>query len=238
MNRRDLLKAGTMASAGAFLPLAPAIQEAKRILVAGAHPDDPESGCGGTAFNLVQQGHQLDILYFTKGEAGIPGKSHEEAASIREKESREACKILGAAPHFFGQIDGSSFVNTEEYDKMKTMIGDLKPDLVFAQWPVDTHRDHRHLSLLVYGAWLSLDRAFDLYYYEVETGHQTQTFSPTVFSDITESEPIKRKACYAHASQNPDDFYGDHLQMSSFRGLQCGVTHAEAFIHQAGKSFS
>ncbi len=236
MNRREILKSGIYASTTAFFPFISRDRgplESKTIVITGAHPDDPESGCGGTIARLNKEGHKIKILYFTRGEAGIQGKSHEEAASIREKEARNACEILGAEPYFFGQIDGSTFINSDEYSKMENMISGMAPDIVFTQWPIDTHRDHRHLSLLVYGTWLSMNRRFSLYYYEVMTGIQTQTFSPGDFADITEYEALKRKSCYAHASQDPDDFYGVHIKMNIFRGMQGGFKYAEAFVRQA-----
>ena len=54
-----------------------------RVLVAGGHPDDPESGCGGTIARYVQMGHEVTVLYLTRGEAGIKRKTHDEAAAIR-----------------------------------------------------------------------------------------------------------------------------------------------------------
>ena len=157
-----MIKSGILASSAAFMPLQQRVTRAGQqkliVLVTGGHPDDPESGCGGTIARLVREGHGVKILYFTKGEAGISGKSQEEAASIREKEAREACSLLNAEPLFFGQIDGSTFVNPDAYDRMKKLISSVNPDLVFTQWPIDTHRDHRHLSMLVYGTWLAMQR--------------------------------------------------------------------------------
>ena len=235
MKRRELLKSGFLASAGAIFPSAPYLKQEnppRTFLITGAHPDDPETGCGGTIARLIQEGNKVKILYFTRGEAGIPGKTHAEASAIREGEARKACQVLGAEPYFFGQVDGSTFINGDEYVKMTQMLASLKPDIVFTHWPVDTHPDHRHISLLVYNSWLSLDRKFPLYYYEVLTGEQTQTFSPTDFADISDVEPLKRQACYAHVSQNPDDFYPYHMQMSLLRGWQCGHKNAEAFVRQ------
>ncbi len=237
MNRREILKSGVYVSASAFFPELKknsSQEKPKTIIISGAHPDDPESGCGGTIARLVAEGHKVIILYFTKGEAGIKGKSHEEASSIREKEARKACEILKAEPVFYGQIDGSTFINPDEYTKMTKMISAFTPEIVFTQWPIDTHPDHRHLSLLVYGSWLNLNRSFSLYYYEVLTGMQTQTFSPVDFADITDYEELKKESCYAHASQDPDDFYSIHTRMNIFRGMQCGCKYAEAFVRQAG----
>src|SRR5215216_1692960 len=67
-----------------------------KVLVAGGHPDDPESGCGGTIARYVGAGHEVLALYLTRGEAGIQGTSHEDAARIRTAEAERACAILGA----------------------------------------------------------------------------------------------------------------------------------------------
>ena len=37
------------------------------VLAIGAHPDDPETGCGGTLAKLASQGHNVSILYLTRG---------------------------------------------------------------------------------------------------------------------------------------------------------------------------
>jgi hypothetical protein len=60
------------------------------IVCVGAHPDDPESGCGATLAKFVAAGHAVTIIYLTRGEAGIAGKSKEDAAAIRSKEAIEA----------------------------------------------------------------------------------------------------------------------------------------------------
>ncbi|HEX3767140.1 MAG TPA: PIG-L family deacetylase, partial [Puia sp.] len=69
--------------------------EKLKIACVGGHPDDPESGCGGTLARFVTAGHAVTIIYLTRGEAGIAGKSHGDAADIRTREATEACKILG-----------------------------------------------------------------------------------------------------------------------------------------------
>jgi len=200
------------------------------IVVAGGHPDDPESACGGAMARYADLGNKVISLYLTRGEAGIPGKSHDEAAAIRTREAERACEILKARPVFAGQIDGDTEINASRYRQFRELLEGLKPDLVFTHWPVDTHPDHRAASLLVHDAWLRLRKSFELYYFEVMTGAQTQEFDPTQYVDITGTEARKRAACYAHVSQNPDEFYADHDMMNRFRGMEAGVKYAEAFV--------
>lgn len=87
-------------------------------------------------------------MYLTTGEAGIPGKSHDEAAAIRKQEAINACKVLDAKPVFAGQIDGDTIFNNEWLAKIQKLIIDEKPDIVFTQWPLDSHQDHQVTSVL------------------------------------------------------------------------------------------
>ena len=71
ISRRALLGAG-LPVIGAGLPAA----DAKRlnVVVAGGHPDDPETGAGGAMARYAALGHNVISLYLTRGEAGIDGK--------------------------------------------------------------------------------------------------------------------------------------------------------------------
>src|SRR5512138_3462284 len=94
-----------------------------KILCIGGHPDDPESGCGGTLAKFAAAGHRVTIIYLTRGEAGIPGKSHAESARIRTAEAEAACKILGAEAVFAGQVDGNTVFDNAWVDKIIGLVG-------------------------------------------------------------------------------------------------------------------
>lgn len=236
LTRRQLLARSGIATAAAF-PIAAAAGEnradaAMRILVVGGHPGDPEAGCGGTIARYTSQGHDVTCLYLTRGEAGVQGKTAREAAAVRSAEAQSACKILKARPLFADQIDGATEVTATRYADFARLITAANPDVVFTQWPVDGHPDHRVCSLLTYDAWLKSGRKFALYYYEVDLGSDTQCFRPTHYVDVEATEPLKREACMAHMSQDPAGFYTrDHVPMLRFRGMECGCKAAEAFIH-------
>jgi LmbE family N-acetylglucosaminyl deacetylase len=206
-----------------------------KVLVLGAHPGDPEAGCGGTIARYTDAGHDVVALYLTRGEAGVTGKTHAQAASIRTAEAEAACRILKARPAFAGQIDGATEVTPARAAEFSKLIAGERPDVVFTHWPLDTHADHRACASLTYDAWLRSGRSFALYFYEVDLGSDTQCFRPTHYVDVSATEPRKRAACMAHASQNPagpGGFYvKDHEPMLRFRGLECGSKSAEAFIH-------
>ena len=238
--RRNLLGVSGALAGGTLLGLAARQGEAPgekserdprlKVVVVGAHPDDPETGCGGTMARYAAAGHRVTAIYLTRGERGIRGKSLEEAARIRTAEAQAACRILGAKPLFAGQIDGDTETGNRRYEEFLKFIQEEDPDLLFTHWPIDRHRDHRAASLLAFDAWLKMDRKFDLYFFEVLSGNQSQTFSPTHYVDITATEPLKRKATFAHASQNPEGLYRRHDLMNRFRGAEYRCEFAEAFV--------
>jgi LmbE family N-acetylglucosaminyl deacetylase len=211
-----------------------------RIVCVGAHPDDPESGAGGTLAKLAAAGHSVTIVYFTRGEAGIPGRSNEDAAAIRTAEATAACRLLGAKPVFAGQVDGASVVTNEWVARMERVIADERPDIVFSHWPIDSHKDHQCASLLTIQAWMRATPKFDLYFFEVCSGSQTIVFQPTDYVDITGVLELKHKAVFCHESQNPAEIYrpgtpGNHAVMEEYRGIQIGVKAAEAFVRMVGQ---
>lgn len=234
-------------AAGASLLTLPSLLQARnnqkfsknKIVCVGGHPDDPESGCGGTLAKLKKAGHDVTIIYLTTGEAGIPGKSYSEAAAIRKQEALKACEILQAKPVFAGQVDGDTIVNNQWVEKISQLIAAEKPDIVFTHWPVDSHKDHQAASLLTIQSWMRSQEPWPLYFFEVCIGEQTMIFHPTDYVDITDVQEQKKKAVYCHVSQDPPGIYScGHAAMEDFRGRELGVHAAEAFVRMNGRKMA
>lgn len=202
-----------------------------RVVCVGAHPDDPESGCGGTLRLFVEQGAEVTVVYLTRGEAGIDGKTHEEAARIRSAEAEQACRILGVHYEFAGQIDGAAELNAERTQQFSDLLVRLKPDVILTHWPLDTHRDHTIAGELSLRACLERLPKTSLYFYEVFTGIQSLNFQPTDYVDITKAQDVKKRATVAHRSQDGEAVYRIQEEMARSRGLEVRVSAAEAFIH-------
>jgi LmbE family N-acetylglucosaminyl deacetylase len=212
------------------------LQGYKKVLVIGAHPDDPESMCAGTMLKLKAMGAEVVAVYLTSGEAGIVGKTHEQARTIRQAEARKACEVLGVRAVFLTQTDGNAEVNKERYAEMKALIEAEQPDMVITHWPIDSHRDHRVCSILVYDAWRMTGRGFDLYYSEVMTGMQTQNFTPSLWVNITDYRDKKIEAYLCHESQELEGAVKEyHDTMERMRGMECQAKYAEAFVQQLWK---
>ncbi len=235
MHRREVLKragilAGTAAVSAIAQDSAPTMRKFK-IVVTGGHPGDPEYGCGGTVARLTSLGHDVVLLYLNDG-------AWETSAAIRMAEARKACDILKARPAYAGQANGHAIVDNAHYESFQKIIAEEKPDAVFNQWFIDNHPDHRAIANLTYEAWNRLKRRFAMYYYEVSDGEDTMQFNaPTHYVDITAVADTKKAACYAHASQNPDFFFGVQDTVAAFRGLSIGSKRAEAFLLQIGSPF-
>jgi N-acetylglucosamine malate deacetylase 1 len=200
------------------------------IVVAGGHPGDPEYGCGGTVACYTEQGHKVVLLYLNRGEgvddgeAGCPERYPQQGSVIRVQEALAARDILAATAVFAGQCNGHAVVDPPHYKAFAELLRDLNPDVVFNQWPIDNHPDHRALSNLTYEAWIRMGRTPALYYYEVSNGEDTLMFTPSDYVDISATEARKRQACYAHASQTPDRFYALQSDVARFRGIRGGVS--------------
>jgi LmbE family N-acetylglucosaminyl deacetylase len=200
------------------------------IVCVGAHPDDAEAGCGGTLAKLAAQGHNVTILYLTRGEAGIRGGGRDTTAVVRTFEAQQACDVLDSTPVFVNQIDGETSTDLEHSHRFIEMLLQLKPDIVFTHWPLDTHRDHRNAAQLTYQAWQASKEKFSLVYYEVMTGVQTHHFQPNCFVDISPVWQQKQQAIYVHRSQTPSRFYPYHEEMEKRRGTESNLERAEAFV--------
>jgi LmbE family N-acetylglucosaminyl deacetylase len=211
-------------------PALKAIGSRLKVLCVGAHPDDPESGCGGTLARYVAAGHDVTLLYLTAGENGIEGVPGPDAGKTRTAEAKEACAILGAKPVFVGQVNGHVEVTDATARAFRALFDAEKPDVVFTQWPMDTDPEHQACSLLTLRAFLGTPRATPLYYYEVETGSQTLGFAQSAYVDISATREKKVEALRAHKSQSFEGLYERHHEkMEAFRGRELGVSAAEAF---------
>jgi LmbE family N-acetylglucosaminyl deacetylase len=199
------------------------------IVAIGAHPDDPETGCGGTIARLAGDGHRVTVVYQTRGEAGVKHGDRATTARLRTSEALSGAGILGAKAVFANQIDGETSASPEQSKHFTDLLRSLQPEIVFTHWPHDTHRDHRNVAELTCAAWKALDRSFTLVYYEVMTGIQTYEFQPNVYVDVSSTEEQKRSAIYAHVCQKPDRFYPYHVNMERQRGSEANLSRAEAF---------
>ena len=199
-----------------------------KILICGAHPDDPESGCGGLAAKYSRAGRTVVLVYFSCGnpQKQFRGRPHD---IVREEECRAAADVLGADVHFMGFEDGNIPMTRDATARVVEYLEEAAADVVLTHWPVDTHPDHQATGNMVLRSHLQQQK-WGLYFYEVMTGKQSLCFQPTDYVDITEVAEVKRQACFCHESQDIASWYAHHEHMNRWRGYEAGVTAAEALI--------
>jgi LmbE family N-acetylglucosaminyl deacetylase len=200
-----------------------------KIIIFGAHPDDPESGCGGLAVRSVQAGHEVVFIYAT---AFRPGRQffHRPEKEVRTEEALAACEVLGVRGIVWDYPHGGINVTTENIARVTAGLVEERPDILIAHWPVDTHPDHRCVASLALSAYLNPETDFAFYYFEVMTGRQSMHFHPTHYVDISEVAEQKHRSLLCHKSQDGEAVWQDHELMHRIRGRECGVERAEAYI--------
>ena len=222
-----------------------------RVIFFGAHCDDNELGAGGLMRMLADQGHEVISAYATAFRRGrmIDGKPEDV---VRRAESTAACRILGATPRFFPYAHEElekPFADKKTLSEIIAWFEKIQPDIVVAQWPLDTHPNHQVVGM---STWMAYDHAgrvwgvegpnavktkkgWNLYYYEVCTftkpeDVETLAFQPNAYFDIGKVRDVKRKAVDCLTSQGPAAGWVDQERIHAKRGKECGVPYAEAFF--------
>lgn len=115
------------------------------ILAFGSHPDDVELGCSGTLAKEVSLGKKVGIIDLTRGELGTRG-----SAEIRDKEAKNAAKILGVSVRENLEFRDGFFVNDEKHQlEIIKMIRKYRPNVVLCNAIEDRHIDHGKGSKVV-----------------------------------------------------------------------------------------
>jgi len=115
------------------------------ILAIGAHPDDVELGAGATIAKEIAAGKKVGILDLTRGELGTRG-----SAEIRDREAKEAAKILGV--HVRENLDfADGFFTNDKTHQLEVIkkIRKYRPEIVLCNAIDDRHIDHPKGSKLV-----------------------------------------------------------------------------------------
>lgn len=119
------------------------------ILAIGAHPDDCEWACGGTAARWAAAGHRVKFVSLTNGDLGHWKTTGPELAARRKAEAARAAEILGTTSEVLSTPDASLQPTLEMRKAVVRLIRDWKADLVLTHRTSDYHPDHRAAGQLV-----------------------------------------------------------------------------------------
>ncbi len=119
-----------------------------RIIVFGAHPDDPEK-VGGTMAKFVEMGHKVRLVSLTNGNAGHFEMGGGPLAQRRYLETQCAGRAIGAEYIVLDNDDGKLMPTLENREEVIRQIREFQADIVISPRPNDYHPDHRNAGLLV-----------------------------------------------------------------------------------------
>ena len=225
-----------MVAALAAFAFATATAEAKdKVLFLGAHPDDSE-GFAGTAF-LLAKDYEVHVVDLTRGELGLglPGLKDGSTAARRTEEEKRACALLGATPHFLGEIDGFACASDRAAEELAKLLKELQPKAVFTHWPLDNHADHTQCSAVLQNAIRKSGRpAPETYFFEVLLS-QTCNWHPIYSVDITSTMTNKIQMLSCYACQNVgNSLVNSKERQARYRGGWYGSKYAETFTTYDG----
>src|SRR5262245_57927146 len=123
-----------------------------RVLVLGAHPDDPDIKGGGTAAKWCALGHVVKLVSLTDGGAGHQTLRRPELTERRRAEARAAGAVIGATYEVLDLPDGELTPSLEARRQVIRLIRGFRPDLILTHRPADYHPDHRYTAQLVQDA--------------------------------------------------------------------------------------
>lgn len=121
----------------------------KTILCIGAHPDDCEFRCVGTAALWAKAGNRVVLVSMTDGRSGHHTMSPDAVAERRRSEAAKAAAFISAENFVLDTPDGSLEATLENRAKVIRLVREIRPDLIITNRPNDYHPDHRYTSLLI-----------------------------------------------------------------------------------------
>ena len=124
-----------------------------RVMVIGAHPDDPDIVCGCLAVKLISRGFKVKFVAVTDGRMGHHRLSPDETAATRREETHEAARRLGLDGYdIYGYPDCGLYPTDDARRLVARKIREYEPDFIFTHRTCDYHADHRATGQLVMDA--------------------------------------------------------------------------------------
>ncbi|NDJ10833.1 MAG: PIG-L family deacetylase [Acidobacteriia bacterium] len=183
------------------------------IIFIGAHPDDCETKCGGTAALLAAAGHKVHFVSVTDGSAGHQSDYGATVAARRRLECDESARRLGLAGyHILPNADGHLLPTLEARADIIRLLRQTQADIVVTHRPCDYHPDHRYTAALVQdSAYLVMVpgvcpdvaplRANPVYLYMWDHFRKPAPFQADISVDVTKFLQQKLSGLDAHVSQ-------------------------------------
>lgn len=229
-----------------FIPI-PNLVECKRILCIQPHPDDNETGAGGTVAKLAANGCHVIYLTVTDGRIGSvdPKIGIEDIIRTRRGEAEEGADILGVKEKLFFDYPDAGYIDEKELaQRIVKVIREVEPEFIMTVdpfLPYEAHPDHRKVGMAA--AEACLFSVFPNFYsygeksmgksWDVKGVAFYNTAYPNTFIDITNTWDLKIKSIGAHKSQFSGEMFELYKMYFGFKAQELGKNNgfnmAEAF---------
>jgi LmbE family N-acetylglucosaminyl deacetylase len=236
-------------------PLPPGRSEQVRatsVLVLAPHFDDEVLGCGGLLAQLTAAGALVRVLFLTDGGGGREAVADRETyRQRRRQEALAAAAVLGVAGcDYLDLPDGALDQHLDQAAAgVRRALWSPLPELLLCPSPLEVSADHRaafaalHRLLCPWRAGPGGDggEAAALARLRVLLYEVNQPAYPDLLVDVSDAEPLLRRAMACYASQQERHPYLEAaLGLRRFRTLSlgCGAGLAEGYRQLAVADFT
>jgi LmbE family N-acetylglucosaminyl deacetylase len=201
----------------------------QRVLAIAPHPDDEVIGCAGTLLRHHAAGDQICIAYVTDGSGSHAlGLDRKEMARRRRLEAEAGARTLGADRVEWLGLPERNWSPGQLHQDLTGVIGDFKPDIIYAPSLVDYHPDHCQVA---YGLALVLadphiDKKTRVRVYQIQV--PLTSILANIVTDIAEVVPASTAAMDVYVTQR--DNMGRAIRQRRYSAAFYGMTsQAEEF---------
>lgn len=206
----------------------------KNVLMIGAHYDDVELGCGGTAYVLTSKGANVYKMTLTDNEFTDSVMGNIEITKKKSALSSEkSCNILGMKEVNlkYQSCYGKLMYHHKLMKEIEDFIMLHNVDSIFMHFDRDMHHDH----IVAYDICKTAGRhCRNIFTYQSNGYIKDRTFSPVFFIDISDAIKMKEKALRIYEEDQEEQNRGGRLfdiciKQNEIYGYGNGVKYAEGF---------
>lgn len=205
----------------------------ENILLIGAHYDDVELGCGGTAAKLVAEGKNVYKLTLTNNETSSEILDVHVKYEDTVNESKLACDILGVKeitefePCECCELE----YNTRIMQRIEALLYKYKIDTVFIHYNDDLNHDHISASQI---CSIACRHCSNVFMYQSNIYIIPSQFAPNFFFDISDYIDKKKEALNQYSGDNNRNnvLFQTNIERNHIWGVSNKTLYAEGFVAQ------
>lgn len=220
---------------------------ANRILVVAAHPDDEVLGCGGAIARARDYGVEVGVMFLGEGVSArfefgdYENEEFRAQTLVREEGMKRALKfldvkLLRSEGYYCTQFDSLPLLKLVK--SIEDVIHHYKPSTILTHSPSEVNIDHRLVFEAVEVACRPVirEKSISVYSFEVVCSGSFKfinSFNPNYYVDITKFFEKKIEAWQLYTGEaRPFPFPRSNQGLkvlANYRGMQVGVEYAEAY---------